>query len=392
MKVLVYTSLFPNHIQPNKGIFIKHRVLHFAKLPGCHIKVVAPVPYSPAWRFLGERYAYSKIRSHEDMEVASVFHPRYLLIPKVSMLFHGVFLFLTNFLLVKRIYDEFRFDIIDGHYIYPDGLAAVLLGKAMKKPVVLSARGSDIHTFTGFKLILPMIKYALKEADHIVSVCEALKSEMIEMGVPAEKISTIPNGVDTKDFAMIERSEARRQLDISENQKILLSVGSLLPVKGFHVLLEALNIVLQNVNVHLYIIGEGPERGFLTAKIEKLGLGGKVTLLGERPNSELKAWYNAADVFCLASSREGWANVIMESLACGTPVVATGVWGAPEIITSQNMGLLVEQTPKSIAGGLVEGLGRKWDRNCIRKAIANRTWDLVAAEVKEVFESVLRRM
>lgn len=365
-------------------------MFHFAKLPGCEVKVVAPIPYCPSWSALGKWYQYSQIKKYEVMDGIEVYHPRYPLIPKVSMLFHGLSLFLATLNVAKGIYQSFPFDLIDGHYIYPDGFAAVLLGRVMKRPVVLSARGSDIHRFTRFKSIKPMIRYALRRADHVISVCNALKQEMVKLGIGDNKVTVIPNGVDTEKFQPVDKTEARKKLSIANNSRIILSVGSLIPLKGFHVILDALPDILQkNAMVHLYIVGEGPYRSVLERQIKDLTLTRNVTLTGERPNSELRLWYSAADVFCLASSREGWANVIMESLACGTPVVATNVWGAPEMLTSPDVGILVDRTPESLGQGLKTALETSWDRTRIRAHVENRTWFKVAHEVKVVFEAVL---
>lgn len=389
MKVLVYTSLFPNHLQPNFGIFIKQRMFHFARLKGCEIKVVAPVPYCPPWPVLGKWYQHSQVKKYEVMDGIEVYHPRYPLIPKVSMPFHGLSLFLSTLNLVKRIYQSFPFDVIDGHYIYPDGFAAVLLGMAMKRPVVLSARGSDIHLFTEFKSIKPIIRYALGRADHVISVCGALKQEMVKLWINDDKITVIPNGVDTERFQPVDKEEARQRLSIANNGKIILSVGSLTANKGFHVLLEALPKLLQDTKAHLYIVGEGSYRPVLEQQIQDLKLDRNVSLAGERPNAELILWYSAADVFCLSSAKEGWANVIMESLACGTPVVATKVWGAPEILTSPDVGILVDRTPESLGQGLQTALETSWDRDKIRAHVEDRNWFKVAQEVKAVFEAVL---
>jgi len=366
-------------------------MFHFAKLDGCEIKVIAPVPYCPPWRFLGKRYQQSQIKKFEVMDGIEVYHPRFPLIPKLSMPVHGLSLFLSSLNLVKRIHQDFPFDIIDGHYVYPDGFAAVLLGKALKKPVVLSARGSDINQFIGFRTIKPIIRHALEHADRVISVCDALKREMVKLGINSHKITVIPNGVDTQKFFPEQRSIARKTLSLPNHNQIILSVGTLIPRKGFHVLLDAMPIILKEIpQTHLYLVGEGAYRSYIEQKIAQMSLNRHVTLVGERPNSELRIWYSAADVFCLASSREGWANVIMESLACGTPVVATNVWGAPEILTSPDFGILVERNPESIAAGLIEALNRQLDRNQIREHIAEQTWDLVAREVHAIFGSCLR--
>jgi len=305
------------------------------------------------------------------------------------MPFHSLSLFFSTQSLLRKINRRFQFDLIDGHYIYPDGLAAVLLGKALNKPVIRSARGSDIHLFPRFKLIKPMIRYALNSADHAISVCNALKQEMISLGIRGEKITVVPNGIDTKRFYFLDKNKARGKLMIPLNTKIILSVGNLIPLKGFHKIIETLPKLLNHYpHLHLYIIGEGPYRSALEQKVASLNLINNVTLVGSIPNVDLRVWYSAADVFCLASSREGWANVIMESLACGTPVVATQVDGAPEVITTTDVGILVNRTPESIGTGLNDALSREWDSVKIRKHVNNRTWLQVAAEVKSVFSEI----
>lgn len=389
MKILVYTTLFPNHIQPGRGIFTKQRMFHFAKLPGCAVKVVAPIPYCPSWSALGKWYQYSQIKKYEVIDGIEVYHPRYPLIPKVSMAVHGFSLFLASLSLVKRLHQKFPFDLIDSHFIYPDGFAAILLGKAMNKPVVVSALGSDIHQFLSFRSIKPMIRYALNHADHVISVCDALRQEIITLGTNDDKTSVIPSGVDTERFYPIDKREARARLSIAADRKILLSVGALIPLKGFHFILDALPKLLQEAgSIHLYIIGEGYYRPSLEKKIENLRLGEYVTIVGQRPNSELGLWYSAADVFCLASFKEGWANVIMESLACGTPVVATRVGGTPEILNSPDIGILTDPTPESLQIGLQRALGMTWDRKQIRAYMENRTWSNIAQEIKAVFQTV----
>lgn len=391
MNVLVYTTLFPNNQHPNSGIFIKQRMFSFGRLNNCRVKVVAPVPYAPPLRVNQKWYQASQVQRKEVMDGIEVYHPRYALIPKFSMPFHGVSLFLSSMSLVKRLYRDFPFDLIDGHYIYPDGLAAVLFGKYFKVPVVLSARGSDINQFAGFRTIRPMICCALRQADHVISVCSALRQEMMNLGIDGEKISVIPNGVDTQRFHPLGRAASRNLLGIPEHEKVVLSVGALILRKGFHLILDCLpDLIRHHRDLHLYIIGEGEYRLQLEEKIRSLGLHSWVTLVGERPNDELSRWYSAADVFCLASSREGWANVIMESLACGTPVVATNVWGAPEILTSSDVGILVEHSSESIFHGLKMAMERTWDRAMIRAHVERRTWLKVGEEVRAIFEQVLR--
>jgi glycosyltransferase involved in cell wall biosynthesis len=301
-------------------------------------------------------------------------------------------MYIFSITLIKKINKSFPIDIIDAHYVYPDGLAAVVIGNTINRPVVLTARGTDINLFPNLPLIRPMIRYSLKKAVRVISVCEALKKRMTQLSIQPGKIRVIPNGVDLSKFGVADRKDSKRLLGLDTTWRILLSVGELIPRKGFHVLIEAFSELLKTdkeEDYQLFIVGEGSFRQTLSQQIHNLSLESRVYLVGERPNNELRHWYNAADVFCLASSREGWANVIMEALACGTPVVATDVWGAPEILTTREVGFLVRQDSKEICDMLRLALKTDWDRHKIHQHVAGRTWNTVAKEVSAVLRESL---
>ncbi len=288
--------------------------------------------------------------------------------------------------LVRRLHEQMKFDCIDAHYVYPDGFAALLLGKTLGIPVIVSARGTDITLFPSFRSIRPKIQWTLEHATGAIGVCEALKNSMLELGSPVESTRAIGNGVDPARFAPVDRLAARRKLDILEDAEVVVAVGNLVPVKGHQFLIGAIaRLVERHPKIRLYIIGEGSFRTKLEGQVRQEGLQDRIIFLGRKPNEELKYWYSAADVSCLASSREGWANVLLESLACGTPVVATRVWGAPEVITSPELGILVEQTADSISEGLEAALGKEWNREGLVRYASLRTWDVVAEEVEDFF-------
>ena len=392
MKILTFTSLFPNSLQPNNAIFIKNRIYHVQKHFPVELKVVAPVPYFPKIKVANKKWSiFAHIPKEEYIDGIKVYHPRYIVTPKVGMSLYGVSMFLGTLPTIKRIYKNFPFDIIDSHFIYPDGFAAILLAKYFKKPVILSARGTDINLYPKFPLIKKLIQYTLNECSLIISVCSFLKEIMIKLGIPAKKIYVIPNGIDPKNFFFIEKSKAREKLKIDKNDKILLSVGALIECKGYHILLDALNILqLKNkLNFKTCIIGEGEWREKLEKKIKKYNLNNKVFLIGLVPNKELVWWYNAADIFFLGSSREGWPNVINEALACGLPVIATKVNGIPEIITSEEYGIIVNRTPTDFVYAIQQAFNKKWNYEKIYKYGQSRTWKTVAKEVYHVFEEAL---
>lgn len=385
----MFTSLYPNHINPDFGIFIKNRMQHVHDLKDCHVTVVAPVPYCPAWKFLGGWYEFSKVKKYEKMNGIELYHPRYLLIPKISMVAHGFLMFMGTAGLIKRLHRRKRFDLLDVHYVYPDGYAGMMLAKMLGLPFFVSARGTDINDFPKFKMIKPLIQKVLSTTNGVISVCTALRDQMVSLGCREDKITVIPNGIDTQRFEMIDRRIARKKLNLPLNQKIILSVGALIPRKGHHISIHSVKeIIKSEPAAHLYIAGKGEMASILEKKVQELGLKNYVTFLGHLPNDMLSNWYSAADVSCLASSREGWANVIMESMACGTPVVATNVWGAPEIITTPDVGILVERKTHAIADALIQALKVPWNRKKIRNHVSHRSWTTVAAEVHDVFSRI----
>ncbi len=390
MKVLTFTTLYPNNIWPNNGVFIQERMTHFARLNGCKVIVVAPVPYFPPIN-LSHRWLFSQVTQQEIIEGLEVYHPRYFMTPKVGMVFYGLMMFLSALPVLKKI--QMDFDLIDAHYVYPDGFAATLLGKFFKKPVVVSARGSDINLYGEFPIIRRFLRHTLLKANRVVAVCEALKRGIIQLGVPEEKVSVIPNGVDSYKFFPTPREEVRRRLKLPD-KKIILSAGHLTPNKGFDYLIKALKILrtdFDEKSIYLVIVGEGKFRKELEKIISMLNLGEHVRLAGIIPHKEMGDWYSAADLFCLASGQEGWPNVILESLACGTPVVATSAGGIPEIISSNGVGILAERTEQDIAGKISIALKQSWNREEIVKFAEKYTWNQVALRVYDVFKSVLNK-
>jgi len=384
MRVLAFTSLFPNSRQPLLGIFVYQRLAHLAKRPGNVVQVVAPVPYFPSWIRWSRWSAFGQIPRQENIGNLVIYHPRYALLPKISMPLQGLLMFLGSFSLVYRLNRRMNFDCIDAHYVYPDGFAAILLGKLVRRPVIVSARGTDMNLFPSFRLIRPMIRWTIRRSNGLVGVCSALKDAMVELGALPEKVQVIGNGVDVERFEPLDRQEARRKLKLPEEGQILLSVGALIPRKGYQYLIPALAAIApQHPTLRLYIVGEGPFRKELEGMAGKLGVRDRVFFVGSRANDELSLWYSAADVSCLASSREGWPNVLLESMACGTPVVATRVWGVPEVIVTPELGLMVDQNSQDIAAGLRRALETQWDRETLVRHARKRTWEVVAEEVEE---------
>jgi len=343
VKVLTFTTLFPNSIRERHGIFVENRVRKLATSEQItEINVVAPVPYVPKFLARGEWRHFAGVRSSEIRHGLKVSHPRFLTIPKVGMSLAPLLLAASSLLHIRALIktNKTEFQLIDAHYAYPDGVAAVIVGLCFRKPVLITARGSDINTIPEFFVPRMFIKWSLRRASHVLTVSDSLQEKIISLGIETEKVSTVRNGVDPEVFYQDGlRNEIRQNLGVKG--KLVLSVGNLVSLKGHDLVIDAIEAL---PHVSLVIVGEGVERSNLVAQIKDRALENRVTIVPSLRQEKLRGVYSAADLLVLASSREGLPNVLLEAMACGTRVVSTKVGGAPEVVNSINAGILVERT------------------------------------------------
>lgn len=347
IRTLLFSTLFPSAARPTHGVFVETRLRELLKLGGIETRVVAPVPWFPSTspRF-GSWARMAATPAFEERGGVPVWHPRYLLPPSVGMNIAPLVLALGARSTVARLLREgFDFDVIDAHYFYPDGVAAALLARWFNKPFTVTARGTDISLIPQYPLPRKMIRWAAAQASASIGVCAALADALLALGVAPERVQVMRNGVDLDRFSPLDREACRRELGLPITGPVLLAVGHLIEVKGQHLAIEALQAL---PDAHLVMVGDGPQREALRQQAADLGVSARVTFAGSRPNTELASWYSAADLLILASSREGWANVLLESMACGTPVVATRVWGTPEVVQQDAAGVLIDE--RSAAG------------------------------------------
>jgi glycosyltransferase involved in cell wall biosynthesis len=351
-RVLLFSTLYPNAAQPNHGVFVENRLRATIAQGGIEATVIAPVPYFPLSHEVFGRYsAFARAPRREVRHGVEVWHPRYVAIPKVGAGWAPEALFRSGLSLARRLQEAGqRFDVIDAHYFYPDGVAAARLGQALRLPVIITGRGTDLTLIPEEAGPRRRIRWAAHQASAMVTVCSDLKHRLIALGAPADRTVVLRNGVDLWLFRPQDRAAARAALGL--DGFTLLCVGGLIPRKGLDLVLEAL---AKRPDCNLLIAGGGPLRAALEAHARRLGVAGRVRFLGEVAHADLPGVYAAADVLVLASSREGWANVLLEAMACGTPVVATNVNGAEEVVRSGAAGVLMSRrTPE----GLVEALDR----------------------------------
>ncbi|MBF0417270.1 MAG: glycosyltransferase [Magnetococcales bacterium] len=390
MRILTFSTLFPHAGHPVHGVFVAERLRHLVASGEISSRVVAPIPWFPirhprlnSFVHLGTRAPAS-----ERIHGIDVRHPRYFLPPKIGMSSAPVLLALGVADSLRRlIADGFDFDLIDAHYFYPDGIAAWLLGRHFGKPVVITARGSDLNQIPAHRLPGWMIRRVAERADGLITVSAALKRVLLDMGIPDHRITVLRNGVDLERFTPVARDPAREML--GWHAPTLLSVGHLIERKGHDHVIRALP---ELPGIHLAIIGTGAmEKGLRDLSVE-LGVADRVQLLGEIPQFRLKTYYAAADALVLASSREGWANVLLESMACGTRVAATRVWGAPEVVTAPEAGVLIDgQSPQAIALAVRHLMARPADPSVTRRHAEKFSWEATTRGQLSLFREILQR-
>lgn len=388
MKLLTVTSLFPNHIEPNLGIFINTRLRYLRnKFPDVEHTVIAPVPWFPSSNERFGQYAkYAQVKSHEVREGVDVYHPKYLVIPKVGMLFTPFTMAFAIWRQLRRLKKQGKqFDLIDGHYFYPDGVAIALAMKLLKLPFTLTARGTDLNLIPQYKLPRKLINWAAKKAAHSITVCAALKDVLVEMGHATDSVTVMRNGVNLELFTQASNREALRE-KLGITGTTLVSVGYLIERKGHHLIIEALT---ELPNVNLVIVGNGPWEHKLKQLAIKLGVAARVKFAGSLPQQQVAEYFQAGDIGMLASSREGWANVLLESMACGSPVVATKVWGTPEVVAKPEAGVLVERNPQALAKGIQQLLAQGINRDSTRAYAELFNWDETSDAQYQLFNRIL---
>lgn len=355
IRLLTFSTLYPSSVRPGHGIFVETRLRELVSSGEVESRVIAPVPwfFSTHPKF-GEYARMARSPQRETRHGLDVHYPRYALLPKVGMNIAPMTLALGARRAVQNLLDEgYDFDVIDAHYYYPDGVAAALLARHFKKPFTVTARGSDINLIASYPIPRKWMCWASKRAAASIGVSGALTEAMRKLGMPTPSLHTMPNGVDLNLFRIHPQAGARSELGWP-HCPTLLSVGNLVENKGHHIAIESL---AQLPDFRLVISGEGPERQALEQLGSQLGVSSRLVFLGRVDQARLAICYSAADILVLPSSREGWPNVLLESIACGTPVVATRVGGIPEIVNSPQAGRIISART---ASSLVEGVQALW--------------------------------
>ncbi len=394
MKVLAISNLFPNEFEPRRGLF---NLNQFGALAagGIDVRVVAPIPVFPGMGLVSQLASSGRagrVGQKGEVKGLKVWYPRYVYPPVIGREFHGQLYYRGTRAVLGQLIDNWSPDVIYVTWTWPDAFAAGLLAGDKGLPYVVKVHGTDINEYLSYRIRKRKILSALRGAAGVVSVSKALKDVITGHGIETDKTRVIYNGVDQSTYRAKPREDVRTRLGLAPASPLLLFVGNLKPVKGLYDLLRAFRVLCDSVpGVNLHIIGRGPLESGLRSTTQSLGLTERVSFEGEQSPEEVSAWMSAADVLCLPSVNEGVPNVLLEAMACGTPVVASRVGGIPEIVDTSKCGIL---TPPGDPGQLAEALEKaitgKWDHGLIRQHAEQFTWERNAGQLREFLEQKIR--
>ena len=366
LRVLTLSTLFPNAAQPTFGPFVERQTLGLAAHPGVEVEVVAPVGVPPWPLALHPRYRErQRLPLREEWKGLVVHRPRFPIVPGFGARWNARLLASALLPLLRETRARFPFDVINAEFFWPEGPAAMRLASALGVPFSITARGSDIQYWMSRPAARSQIVEAGQAAGGLLAVSQALGRVMVANGLPAERIRTHYTGVDRSLFRPRERSAAKAQFGVSG--PLVATVGALIPGKGQR---DAIAAVEKIPEATLLLAGDGPDRRALETMIGARGLGQRVRLLGDISREEVAVLLAAADVMVLPSRSEGLANVWVEALVSGTPVVTCDVGGASEVIDRPAAGALVPPDPDAIAAAIVAILADPPEPALVREAAA----------------------
>ncbi|MDX1983974.1 MAG: glycosyltransferase [Bryobacteraceae bacterium] len=385
MRVLLFTTHYPATDAPLRGLYNQQA---FAAL-GRHVEV--RVVGATAWWKKRKRPKDLLIAQREDAFGLDASFPVMWSIPGMHSL-HARATTLSVRRFVSRLRQEFPFDIMIASWAYPDCVAAASLAQTAGCPLISLVLGSDINDLGSREAIRPQIVWGLQQADRIVAVSHALAASVARLGIPHSRLRVQHNAVNGDRFAIRPKQEACSRLQLDGERPRIAFIGRLSEEKGASVLLDAIERLRKRPgtrDVELCLVGSGQLDAELRERARALGIESNVRFAGAQSHDEIPWWISACDVLCLPSFREGCPNVVLEALASGRPVVASGVGGIPELVSSSNGILVPAGDPAALSDGLQTAIGRHWDPRALRGSVEFLSWDAVARFYLSLIEEVL---
>lgn len=379
LRVLTLSTLYPNGHQPRLGLFVERQTRGLAARGGVEVQVVAPVGL-PLWPLsLHPHYRpLTRLPAREQWNGLAVHRPRFRVWPVLNVAGSGAALARALLPFLHDLRTHFPFDVIDAEFFWPDGVAAARVAKVLGVPFSVKARGSDIYHWGDQAGIGEQILEAAHEADGLLAVSRSLKDEMVARLMPAGKIEVHHTGVDLERFRPADRQNVKAALGI--DGPLIATVGALIERKGQSFAIEALALM---PGATLVLAGDGPDRAALEKQARALGVEKRVRFIGSTAPEEVARLLAAADLMMLPTRAEGIANVWVEALASGTPVVTCEAGGAREVIDRPEAGRIVAREGAALAAAATELLADPPDPHQVRKAAERFSWERNARELHE---------
>jgi glycosyltransferase involved in cell wall biosynthesis len=380
LRIAVVTAHFPSSGQPTHGrpAYQTLRLLS----EKCAVRVFYPHAAYPSWLRPRSRGYHALDASYRLPGVQAEYHD-YPVLPLLSRPFNGG---TAARVLLPHVRD-FAPDLVFSYVLYPDGYAALKIGQALSLPVVVMGVGSDVHSI-GDRFSAMRTRALLREADFVLAISDDLRQRVVAMGAPAEKTRALISGCDLSVFHLRDRVAARRKLGIDPAAEVVVYIGRMDVKKGLRELIRAAaKLHPARAMLHVYLVGEGPDRPLIESAIQASNAGSYIHALPECSFDEVAEWMAAADLVTLPSYMEGCPNVVLEALASGRPVVAAKVGGIPEIMNSECGELVPPRDSGALAQALASVLDRSWNAETI-SAHWSRGWETVAQELLAIFESL----
>lgn len=393
MRILSISTLFPNPVKPSFGVFVGNQMRAVVARDDVDLTMISPIGMPP-WP-LSMRSNYARLKNVPEMSDAvglKVHYPRFTLIPKIGGDSNPGRIADAVLPLARKLHAEKPFDLIDAQFFFPDGPAAAKVARDLNLPLTIKSRGADIHFWGKRPSALAQMKEAASQAAGLLAVSLALREDMIALGMPAERIGVHYTGLDREKFHPVERGAARAlvsampNLGIWSEGPLLVTPGALIPRKGQRLVIEALKLVPE---ARLAFAGAGEDEAALKAMAKRLGVADRVHFLGLVDHEVLPHLLCAADVLVLPSASEGLANVWVEGLACGTPIVIPDIGGAREIVKDDSAGRIVPRTPEGIAAAVRELLANPPSQEDVAENASRFSWGLNASNIVHFWRDVL---
>lgn len=389
MRVLSISTLFPTPVRAGFGVFVGNQMRAVAARGDVELTMISPIGLPP-WP-LSRAEPYARLRAippQSDAVGLPVHYPPFMLIPKIGGDSNPGRIARAVLPLARRLHAERRFDLVDAQFFFPDGPAAAIVARDLGLPLTIKSRGADIHYWGSRPKALPQMLAAAAQAAGMLSVSKALREDMIALGMPGDRIALHYTGLDRSRFHPMDRAAARKSIAaVAGDGPLLVTPGALIPRKSQRLVIEALAHLPR---ARLALAGAGGDEAMLRSRARELGLADRVHFLGQVGHDTLPRLMCAADALVLPSSSEGLANVWVEALACGTPIVIPDIGGAREIVRDDTAGRITARDAPAIATAVTALLAAPPRQEQVAAHVADFSWEANAEQLVAFWNAIIR--